>query len=281
VPVYPVPSDATYDYVPLPGTSVAVGSDVLAVMQSEGEVASASEEAEYWTYVLDSATPDGQPSVGFAFFPLVFETQPDEWWLRLRLWVRADKLADGATLTADDGSEWIYPAGEDGKMVCYESGSTFTRGDRRSRGEISTDPRDLYTADDSEYDWLPVTDGSTVAEDDVVLFGYATTGVVDEAAVGDYSPYYIRTAFARADSDTLGWYDVLGTDGSLPSLAATWSWFERLAKPAAETTFLAPDGSRWIYGADALYYCWGTGTTYVTGALFNRGEIDGGLTEIT
>jgi len=281
VAVYPVPTDATYDYVPTTPDRVGVGSDVLAVMETSGPVAMIvpGSGATPWLYVLTMPLPDGSSGSGVAFFPDDWSTLPSYWWGRLRLWKRTAKLADASTYTADDGSKWIYPAGEDGKLVCYADGTTFTQGQRLSLGEITTDARDLYIADDTEWDWLPVTNATGVSVGDYVLFGYAQAGVVDEVVVTDSPPYYRRDEFQRADDDTLGWVDTLYADG-VAVLQATWRWYDRLPKPAADSKFRAPDGSRWIY-TDGVYYCWGTGASYAPGAVFQRGEIAGRLTEIT
>lgn len=281
MPVYPTPSDATYDYLPITGGEVDVGVDVLAVLQTEGPVnlIVPGSGPTPWLYVLTTPLPDGTSGVGVAFFPDDWSTLPSYWWGRLRLWKRAAKLADAATFTADDGSEWIYDAGSvDGRMACYLAGSTFTRGQRLSRGEITTDARDLYTADDAEWDWLPVQDATTVSVGDYVLFGYAQTGVVATVDVYDGAPYYTRRNFERADSDTLGWADTVYQDG-VSGLTGTWQWFRRSAKPSGGDLFAAADGSRWIYTAGD-YWCWSPGGRYPVGAVVIRGDIVGGLTPI-
>lgn len=278
--IYPVPSDGTYDYVPTTYDRVQVGSDVLAVMSSAGTVMTVIPGTTY-VYLLASAAPDGSTYTGLAFMPETWSSLPDDWWLRLRMWKRTAKPDRGDTHTAADGSEWIYPAEADGRMVCYLSGTTHTRGERLSRGEIETDPRDLYVADDAEADWLPVTDASTVVLGDYVQFGYAQTGVVDEIT-SDPALTYIRHVFERADDDTLGWWDEPIPGGMIGSgnVNAEWAWFDRLPKPDDGSTFEAADGSAWIYTAGE-YFAWASGSQFLAGSVRLRGDIAGGLTQIS
>lgn len=228
------------------------------------------------SYGLLSQNPDGSVSGGFALFPSAPQEESG-WWGRLAIWRRAPKLADAATTTLGDGSKWIYAAGEDGKMRCYASGSTWSRGDKGFRGALLTDPADLWICDDAEWDWLPVTDGSQVVAGDTIAFLSASAGVVDEVVVEETEAYR-RTGFL-GDGTVLGWWDEL-TQPRTATLLNTWTWFEQRPKPAADAKFSAADGSRWIYVGSSHYYCWGQGTRYQPGALFLRGEI-AGLTPIS
>jgi hypothetical protein len=279
---FPAPTDATHDYVPVDGRAVQVGDDILSLSISYGGVTVVSPPPPGWTFLL--ASPEGEFGLGAVDFPTDPATMSDNWWSRTALWRRAAKSADRTSLTAGDGSKWIYPAGEDGRMVCYAPGSGHVRGDRAFRGALLTDPKDLWVNDDPDSDWLPVADGSEVAEGDVVRGLTTAAGVVDlvftwPATEDTYGGGYFFGPEAD-NSPLLGYYLVP------PANIPAWKLFNfsvlyrRLPKPSADTKFSAPDGSRWIYtGGD--YYCWGRGTMYAPGSIFPRGEIAGGLTEIT
>lgn len=274
----PVPDDPTYDYVPITGPQLEVGSSVLALWTVQGEVSDAippTGPGGIWVYGLLSQSPDGSASFGFAVFP---ESQVEtQWWGRLAIWKRTPKLADAETATLGDGSKWIYAAGEDGKMRCYASGTTWSRGDKRFLGHLLTDPADLWICDDTDWDWLPIADGSAVTVGDAITFVSASAGVVDQVVV-EQTDTLTRTGFLDG-STVLGWWEDLH-EPRVASWLNTWTWFERRPKPAADAKFRAADGSRWIYVGSSLYYCWGRGTRYQPGALFLRGEI-AGLTPIS
>lgn len=279
----PVPDDATYDYVPIAGPQIQVGTDLLSAWTVRGNVNQIfgpddPESEELWVFFMLTPKPDGTIDYGLALFPETPSLNAN-WWGRTAIWRRAEKLADGATVTAADGSKWIYPAGEDGRMRCFASGSEYTRGDQRFRGELTTDPRDLWICGDVDWDWLPITDGSEVQLGDEITFLMAVTGVVDEIHVDD-SEAYRQTGFEDASDTQLGWWFEHYQPPAVVSLNV-WTWFQRLAKPAADAKFRAPDGSRWIYIGSSHYYCWGAGTVYAPGSVFLRGEIAGGLTVIT
>lgn len=282
--IFPVPADGTYDYVPIGGEQVRVGTDLLALWAVQGEITHAFPPddpgaEELWVYFMATVNPDGSATWGIALFPETPSLYPDNWWGRYAIWKRAAKLADGGKLTAGDGSKWIYPAGEDGRMRCYAAGSAFDQGERRFRGELTTDERDLWICDDPEWDWLPVAAGEQVSVGDTVIFLAANHAVVDEV-VTTQTPALTTRAFVDNDDQVpLGWW--VESIRQAPRLTElnTWSWFERLPAPAAEATFRAPDGSRWIYTGSA-YYCWGAGSTYTSGSVFRRGEITGGLKPI-
>jgi hypothetical protein len=105
------------------------------------------------------------------------------------------------------------------------------------------------------------------------------TGVVDQIQVTDNVNYSV-TGFTDSSDVQLGWWYtyhqvLIGT-----TLQNVWSFFQRLSKPSTDSSFRAPDGSRWDYVGSSLYYCWGRGTTYAPGAIFYRGGVTGGLTPI-
>ena len=276
---FPVPNDATYDYVHISGPQVQVGTDLLSCWTVEGAVTSAFDEGGGgWTFFMVNENPDGSTSVGVAFFLVAPGSMPSDWWDRQAIWKRAAKLSDGASLTAADGSKWRYPAGEDGRMVCTHAGTTFARGDRKFRGELTTNPDDYWICDDPDWDWLPISDGSQVTVGDTIRFLYAVAGAVDSVTVTE-NDQYKRTSFFDVSSTQLGWWDAVYQAASVVDLNL-WTFFQRLSKPSTDTSFRAPDGSRWDYVGSSLYYCWGRGTTYAPGAIFNRGQIAGGLTPI-
>lgn len=277
--VVPFPDDATYDYVRIEGPRIEIGMDLLACWAVRGELTHAFPpvgEEQFWLYFMITVNPDGTLSSGIALFPETPESYPNEWWARFAIWKREPKLGDGETLTAADGSKWIYPAGEDGRVVCYDPGSTYARGARRFRGELTTDVRDLWICDDAEWDWLPITDGSDIDVGDTITFLMANHATVDQIDVVETDTSRGLSFVDTDDGVELGWW--VGEVFGVPAVGFLndWSWFRRLPKPAADTTFAAPDGSRWIY-VDGAYYCWGVGRAYPTGAMLRRGEIDGGL----
>jgi len=272
VPVYyQIPDDPYYDFVPIAGPGIQLGMDVLSVLRCEGTVQSAS-SIGVWAFPLSMDTPWGVPISGVALYPIDPHTQPANWWQRLAMWTRTAKLADGAMVTVTDGSRWKYAANEDGLMLCVKSGTQFTRGQRLARGSLTTDPKDLLTADDAAWDWLPVKDGATVSVSDYVSFAWPQAGVVDNIATAELTPGYVRTAI-QYDGADLGFFDTI-TDPTIPALAMTCDFYQRLLKPVTWTDSRAPDGSRWTYNGTA-YACWGKGTAYSPGAIFRRGEITG------
>lgn len=277
---FPVPADGTYDYVPVEGSAVRVGDAILSLSITYGGVSVADPpDPDQWTFLLTS--PEGEFGLGSVSFPADPGSMPDEWWHRTALWIRADKPADASSITVGDGSKWIYPADEGGQMRCFTAGTTFVRGQQQSRGALLTDPKDLWINDDPDRDWLPVADGSDVAEGDVVRGLTTSAGVVAEVFTWDATEETYGGAFffgpEEDGSPLIGYYltPPLGTPVWEPFNFSVL--FRRLAKPAADTKFSAPDGSRWIY-AGSDYYCWGRGTKYSPGAVFLRGEIAGGLT---
>lgn len=276
---YPVPTDNTYDYVPITHDRIVVGSDVLAAVQSTGVVTTVIPGTPY-LFDLATVNPDGTAGTGFAFLP---EDPPPDgqlWWIRVRMWSREAKPAFRDKVTGPDGSEWIYPATSDGKMICYHPGTVFARGARMSRGAIAAGELEPFGPDDPEWDWLPITDPATVAVDDYVAFAFTVSGVVDHIDVTDYTTF-LRSEFHSADNGTLGWFDTVDLGQSTQHVpSGDWQWFSRLPKPASEAEFRGADGSMWIY-TDGQYYCWAAGTQYVPGAIFLRGEIAGGLTPLT
>jgi hypothetical protein len=278
---FPVPTDATYDYVPVDGRDVAVGDAILSLSITYGGVTVVTPPTPdpWWSYLLVS--PQGDFGLGSVNFPQDPGSMSAHWWSRTALWRQTAKPADAFSLTASDGSKWIYPAGEDGKMRCYAAGTTWARGDSRCRGALLTNPNDLWINDDPDWDWMPVADGSEVIEGDVVRGLTTSAGVVDEVfTVPVTDDTYGVTYFFGPEADgspLIGYYLVPPT--SIPA----WKpfnfsvLFRQLPKPAAGSRFLAPsDGSRWIYTGGA-YYCFGRGTSYAPGAVFLRGEIAGGL----
>lgn len=280
---FPVPNDATHDYVPVTGEEIRVGDDILSLSITYGGVTVADPpDPDEWTFLL--ASPEGEFGLGSFSYPGDPGTMPDDWWNRTALWRRAAKSADADSLTADDGSKWIYPADEGGQMLCYASGTTWVRAQQRARGALLTNPKDLWINDDPDWDWLPVADGSEVVEGDVVRGLTTAAGVVDEVFTWDSTEETYGGAFFFGPE--LDGSPLIGYYLTPPTTAPVWTPFNfsvlyrRLAKPAADTKFAAPDGSRWIYtGGD--YYCWGRGARYAPGAIFLRGEIAGGLTPIT
>lgn len=276
----PVPADDTVDCVPIAGSQIEVGTDLLSLWAVTGTVTEATPPwpgHPWWVYLMVTMNPDGTASVGVALFP---ETLPDDWWGRVAVWRRAPKLADGARATADDTSKWIYPAGGDGRMRCYAAGSSFAQGDLRFRGELTMDARDLWICDDEEWDWLPVTAGGQVGPGDTITFLQSVQGVVDDVQVSQDAASLSRT-FLDDTGAVLGvWYQAIYQHQST-RLLNEWTWFERLPKPAADATFRADDGSRWIFTGGSAYYCWAAGSAYPAGSVRRRGEITGGLRPIT
>ena len=272
---FPVPNDSTYDYTPIAGPQVQIGTNLLSMWTVQGTVSTIIPPVSVWQFIIDVVNPDGSGSTGVALYPASPASLPSYWWGRMALWKRAAKLADGGTLTAGDGSKWRYPAGEDGRMTCTQPGTTFARGARKFRGELTTNPNDLWICDDATWDWLPVTDGSTVSVGDTVTFLWAQTGVIDEIDTAT-NDYYTRTAFSSSGAQ-IGWYDVTSVASVPGALLNVWTFFQRLSKPSTDTSFRAADGSRWDYVGSSLYYCWGRGTEHSPGAVFHRGEIAGGL----
>jgi hypothetical protein len=266
----PTPVDDDYDYAPITEADFKVGDDISAVFVVSGTVLETPLAPVGGLWPLSLETTDG--ALEAAFLPEDPESQPDEWWLgRMAVWEKADKLDDGEIFTAADTSRWIYPAAEDGRLVCFDAGSEHEQGERLYRGEILTDPRDLYVAGDNEHDWLPVTDGFDIEEDDEIVFVQQKSGVLDNQFTVPTSQGGTVTFYRNAANAVIAW---------VWSERNYWTFFRRTAKPAADAKFRAEDGSRWIY-AGGLYYCWSSGTRYVTGAVFPRGEIAGGLKEIT
>jgi len=238
-----------------------------------------------WLYFMVTWNPDNTSTVGTAFFPTDPGTMSNNWWQRTVMWKRAAKLADGASFTAADGSEWIYPAGEDGRVHCYKAGTVYGQGTRKFRGELTTDSRDWWICDDPDWDWLPVSDGSQVHVGDTVRFmvGVSDTVASIEVVTNDV---FQRSTFHAVDSDPmlgdlLGYWDQVDPKQQTWTPLNLWTFFHRVLKPSVDALFRAPDGSRWIYTGSSNYYCWGRGTAYSPGALFHRGEIAGGLTAIT
>ena len=271
----PTPDDATYDYVPTAGADIEVGMNIQSFWVVQGaihtivDVPDAPEEPnELWAWFLHAPNPDGTTSTGLAMFPESSEILPDQWYDRIAIWRRAAKLADGATLTAADGSKWIYDVGGDGRIVCYAAGSTYARGDLRFRGELTTNPKDLWICDDAEWDWLPITDGSEVTVGDTITFLWARGGVVDAITVIEENALYRRTSFTDEAGEPLGVWEERFAGAVL--VANTWTWFRRIPKPVNDSMWSAADGSQWIY-TDGVYFCWKPGTTYSTGVVFGRG----------
>ena len=281
---FPVPNDATYDYVPISGPYVKVGTDLVSSWTVQATVTHAFPPggSSWWVYFMDTFNPDGTTTIGTALFPSTPGTQAANWWQRIAIWRRTPKLDDKGTVTASDSSKWIYAAGEDGRMICYMPGTTFARGDRRFRGELTTDPQDLWICDDKDWDWLPVTSGDQVVVGDTITFLFTQEAVVDEIDVVDDGAYrrHLFKANTSLLMDPFGWWDeIIQPDPTWTSLN-TFNFLQRLPKPAAESKFRAPDGSRWVYIGTSLYYCWGRGTSYAPGAMNYRGQIAGGLTPI-
>lgn len=276
------PSSATHDYVPIAGRDIQVGDDILALFIGQGGVFTVSPpevNAGWWFYLIVDESA-GSLGLGGAQFPEDPETLADTWFERFALWKVANKPADAATVTVG-AAAWIYPAGEDGKMVCYTAGSGHVRGDRAFRGELLSDPLDLWISDDPEWDWLPVADGADVIVGDTVRYLATASGVVTDVLPWEVAESQINGADIYADATNLGrWFELnTGATATLPAPLNFNVWFKRLPKPTEGTTFLAADGSRWVY-TDGIYYCWGRGESYSPGAIFLRGEIVGGLTEI-
>ena len=279
---FPVPNDATYDYVPITGTDVQVGMDLLSLWSVQGEVSyidGPPDSPSLWVFLMDTFNPDGTGTYGTAVFPTDTSGLPDNWWGRTAIWKRTAKLSDGGSYTAGDGSKWRYPANEDGRMVCTHAGTTYTQGTRKFRGELTTDPRDLWICDDADWDWLPIADGSEVSLGDTITFLLTITSTVDTIDVTETDEYR-RSVFLDASSQQIGWWDVVFAPQALVAINV-WTFFQRLSKPSTDTSFRAPDGSRWDYVGSSLYYCWGRGITYAPGAIFYRGGVAGGLTAIT
>lgn len=276
----PIPTDATHDYVPVDARDIQVGDDILALFIGQGGVfLTPGPLAGWWFYIV--VGEDGQ--LGGALFPEDPESLSDPWVQRAAIWKVADKPADAETLTVG-GSGWIYPAGEDGRMVCFSPGSGHVRGERAYRGAVLTDPRDLWIGDDPEFDWLPVTDGSTIVVGDTVRYLATATGVVSDLVPFDdtvpFTDWRIRGVEILGDEGAVNlgrWSEP--DDPAAPPLLNFGRWFRRLPKPPDGSKFSAADGSRWIHTAGS-YYCFGRGRTYAPGSIFLRGEIAGGLTPI-
>lgn len=278
----PVPDDATYDYLPIDGPNIGVGTSLLSLWTVQGEIVAVTASPsnpgnpdEFWSFLLSISNPDGSEAFGVALFPETPASMSDDWWGRLAIWKRAAKLAVGGTLTAPDGSKWIYP-GDDGRVLCYAAGSSFAQGARLFRGQLTTDTRDLWVCDDADFDWIPVTAGSEVAEGDTITFLTAKAGVV-ASVVSERHEFYRRTEFKTDAPTSLGWFDEVRRSTPVPLLGNLWTFFDRLPKPAADTKLSAPDGSKWIYTGTSNYYCWSAGTTYPQGSIYRRGQITGGL----
>jgi hypothetical protein len=141
-----------------------------------------------------------------------------------------------------------------------------------SRGQLTTDPRDLVAPEDTEYDWLPVKDGATVAEDDYVQMAFPMGGIVDEIVSAELTPGYTRTEIGAGGS-AIGFYDEL-TDPTIPYIRMTCYFYQRVLKPVIYTTGVAADGSEWILTNGAVYFCFKPGTLYSPGAIFPRGQLE-------
>ena len=268
---FPVPDDPYYDYLPITGPDIEVGMDILFIMTSGGEVTDVNLVSPEWQYTTEVETPWGTPLSGFAVFPEHPETQPADWWRRMAVWTQEAKPAERYTLVAGDGSRWIYPADADGRMVCYWPGGSHSRNDRLSRGAITTSADDKYIADDPEWDWMPVVDGSTVVVGDQVKSYYPLTGVVDSILNVEINPGYDMVIFYDASSTSIGFYSQVG-DPAFASVTMEVTFYQRTLKPATWSKYLASDGSRWIFDGTA-YFCWGGGRTYFQGSVYHRGEI--------
>lgn len=271
-----LPDDPYYDFLPIDGSAITVGMDILSVLTSEGVVFDIeAPTGGWWSYTLTTETPWGVPTFAIALFPDDPDSQPSEWWHRLAMWTRSAHLADGALLTVADGSRWVFDAATN-KLICHQAGSIYARGRQLSRGQLTTDPDDLVVADDPDWDWLPVGDGATVALDDVVRFAWPQTGVVDDITETELTTGYVRTTVSAGGTD-IGFYDTI-TDTTLSTLGMECFFYKRVLKPVIYSLSLAGDGSRWIYTKDSVYFCWKSGSTYSRGAIFPRGQI--GLTDL-
>lgn len=255
---------------------------MASIRTTEGPVTSRLAPFEgfpWWMFSTLIWNPDGTSTFGNAFYPEVPATQPSQWWRRKAVWIRRAKPADGYQMTAPDGSKWVYPANDDGRMRCYAAGSTFSRGDQRYRGQIVTDPNDLWICDDPDWDWMPITAGSDVVVGDTIRTLATFAGTVANATESITDT--LRTVTFRDSSFVvLGFYTEYWGPQQVNYLDV-WTFFQRLAKPSVESKFSAPDGSRWVSAGNSLFYCWAFGANYKPGALLLRGEIDGGLTPIT
>lgn len=267
----PIPDDPYYDYLPIDGADIEVGMDILSVITSGGEVTFISSPAVFWIYLTEMETPWGVPVSGVALFPIDPEGQLASWWQRFAVWTREDKPDDGFTLVGADGSRWIYSANDtDGKMVCYKSGAVYQQNQRLSRGAITTDPGDRYTADDAEWDWMPVLDGATVDVGEQIRFTLPQAGVVTSITTATLVDGYDRTTIT-AGTD-IGWFDSV-TDATIPRIDIECTFYRRLLKPATNTQFRAPlDESRWVFSGGA-YFCWDAGTMYPQGTMLPRGSV--------
>ena len=268
---FPVPDDPYYDFLPIDPADIEVGMDILFIMTSGGEVTDVNLVSPTWQYTTEVETPWGVPLGGIAVFPEHPETQPADWWRRMAVWTQEAKPAERYTLVSGDGSRWIYPGDSDGKMVCYWPGGSHSRSDRLSRGAITTSADDKYIADDPEWDWMPVVDGSTVVIGDQVKSYYPLTGVVDSILYVEITPGYDMVIFYDASSTSIGFYSQVG-DPAFAGVAMEVTFYRRLLKPATWSKYSASDGSRWIFDGTA-YFCWGGGRTYFQGSTYHRGEI--------
>lgn len=276
-----LPVDDEYDYAAVTLDEIRAGDDILRVVQSAGEVViSADEPNEFgeWYYTL--SPPEG--GVADARIPEDPESLPPHWWSRPAAWIRVPLLDAGATWAAPDGSRWIQqPTGD---LIAIEAGSEFQRSAVSTRREILSgdgpaSPR-LLSLDAAEgFDWLPRVGG------DIVLGDFLISTQSDTAVI-DHVEDFIVPADEYFPADTR----VIWVYGPGPSDLFEWTtpdwvlrppaqYFRRTPKPTADQKFRAADGSLWIFTAGA-YYCWVRGTKYAPGAIFQRGEIAGGLREI-
>ena len=279
---FPPPTDATYDFVPIDPAAITVGTRLFSVEEVTGTITNITpgDPVTLWSYDLDVTAPDGSTVFDVAFMPDNPAGQAPEWWNRFRMVRRIDKVPPLWLTSATDGSAWIYP-GTDGRVTCYRPADTspvWPRGASVYIGEWTLDPNDIYTAGDVAYDWLPVNNPSDPVVGDVVTWSKTYAVDVDEVTVDATNPAFTRTTFLNS-SVPVGWWDQL--DPGAVGGGYRWGFMERIPNPDPDTLWQSPDGAKWIYAADSLFYCFIGGGVYHRGETLRRAQVDGGLTEWT
>ena len=283
---FPVPNITNYDLIPVTPDKIDIGTILFSIMESQGEVVSITagdndaDPKVPWQFVLQNTDAVGADTFEYAYLYDDPAAQPPGWDSRYRLLRRQPKMTVRQTLDWTlDGSHWIYPGDNGGKILCYRSGSTWTQGTEKYLGELTTDtPNDIYSTPDAEWDWIPVPSPGTVEEGDWLYFTVVKQGTVD--TIDETSnDYWVRHEY-KEGAASLGWADTyLQTPVGSPNIR--WTFMQGLPNPDFDALFMSIDGAKWIYAAENQYFCFSPSTTYPRGSTYRRGEIAGDLTPIT